>query len=119
MADTAYLTRMFGLDGKRAAVIGGGGVLAGAMALALARAGAKVAVLDLNPDAAKTRADQITKGGGTALALKVDVASKRDLQTASDAIDKAWGGTDILINAPGLNSGTPFFEITEEEWEKL
>jgi len=119
MADTAYLTGMFGLDGKRAAVIGGGGVLAGAMALALARAGAKVAVLDLNPDAAKTRADQITMGGGAALALKVDVASKRDLQTASDAIDKAWGGTDILINAPGLNSNTPFFEISEEEWEKL
>jgi len=119
MADTAYLTRMFGLDGKRAAVIGGGGVLAGAMSLALARAGAKVAVLDLNPDAAKTRADEISSAGGTALALKVDVVSKRDLQTASDAIDKAWGGTDILINAPGLNSGTPFFEITEEEWEKL
>jgi NAD(P)-dependent dehydrogenase (short-subunit alcohol dehydrogenase family) len=109
---------MFGLDGKRAAVIGGGGVLAGAMSLALARAGAKVAVLDLNPDAAKTRADQITKGGGV-LALKVDVASKRDLQTASDAIDKAWGGTDILINAAGVNSDTPFFDITDEEWEKL
>ena len=119
MADTAYLTGMFGLDGKRAAVIGGGGVLAGAMSLALARAGAKVAVLDLNPDAAETRADQITEAGGAALALKVDVASKRDLQDASDAIDKAWGGADILINAPGLNSNTPFFEISEEEWEKL
>jgi len=89
------------------------------MALALARAGAKVAVLDLNPDAAETRADQITEAGGAALALKVDVASKRDLQDASDAIDKAWGGADILINAPGLNSNTPFFEISEEEWEKL
>jgi NAD(P)-dependent dehydrogenase (short-subunit alcohol dehydrogenase family) len=110
---------MFALDGRRAAVIGGGGVLAGAMSIALARAGAKVAVLDVNLGAAEARADVITKLGASALALKVDVARRADLEAASAAIDKAWGGTDILINAPGLNSGTPFFEITEEEWDRL
>jgi len=89
------------------------------MAHALARAGAKVAVLDLNLGAAKARADEIAKAGGTAMALQTDATSKKDLQAASAAMDKTWGGTDILINAPGLNSGTPFFEITEEEWEKL
>jgi len=119
MADAKYLSQMFGLDGKRAAVIGGGGVLAGAMAKALARAGAKVAVLDLNPEAANDRADEIQAAGGAAMAVKVDVCSKADLLAASKAIDKAWGGTDILINAPGLNSGTPFFDITGEEWDKL
>jgi len=119
MADTAYLADLFCLDGKRAAVIGGGGVLAGAMAIALARAGAKVAILDLNPDAAQVRADTITQAGGEALAIQVDASSKADLRAACDQIDQAWGGTDILINAPGLNSATPFFEITEEEWEKL
>ena len=119
MADVNYLKEMFALDGRRAAVIGGGGVLAGAMSVALARAGAKVAVLDLNLQAAEARADEITKLGESALALKVDVARRADLEAASAAIDKAWGGTDILINAPGLNSGTPFFEITEEEWDRL
>lgn len=119
MTDASYLTSMFSLEGKRAAVIGGGGVLAGAMSIALARAGAKVAVLDLNPTAAEARAAEIKKAGGEALAIKVDCASKKDLQAACDEIDMAWGGTDILINAPGLNSGTPFFEITEEEWEKI
>jgi len=119
MADPAYLAEMFSLDGRRAAVIGGGGVLAGAMSMALARAGAKVAVLDLNPAAAGARAGEIKKIGAEAMALKVDVASRRDLEAACAAIDKAWGGTDILINAPGLNSGTPFFEITEEEWDRL
>ena len=119
MADTAYLLDLFNLDGRRAAVIGGGGVLAGAMAIALARAGAKVAILDLNLEAAETRAGEITKPGATALALKVDVAKRADLEAASAAIDKAWGGTDILINAPGLNSGTPFFEITEDEWDRI
>jgi len=119
MADKAYLLDLFNLDGRRAAVVGGGGVLAGAMALALARAGAKVAVLDLDLQAAEARAGEIAKLGAAALALKVDVARRADLAAASAAIDRAWGGTDILINAPGLNSGTPFFEITEEEWDRL
>ncbi len=119
MADTTYLADLFGLDGKRAAVIGGGGVLAGAMALALARAGAKVAILDLNPTAAEARADEIEKAGGAALAIRTDATSKKGLAAASKTIDKAWGGTDILINAPGLNSGTPFFEIPEEEWDRI
>lgn len=119
MADTDYLTKLFGLDGRAAAVIGGGGVLAGAMSDALARAGAKVAVLDLNLDAAEARAEAIRAAGGEALAIECDVASKASLQGACEAVDKAWGGTDILINAPGLNSGTPFFEIDEAEWEKL
>jgi NAD(P)-dependent dehydrogenase (short-subunit alcohol dehydrogenase family) len=110
---------MFSLDGRRAAVIGGGGVLAGAMSIALAKAGARVAVVDLNPDAANARADEIRAAGGEAMGLEADVTSKADLEAASAAIDKAWGGTDILINAPGLNSGTPFFEITEAEWDKL
>jgi NAD(P)-dependent dehydrogenase (short-subunit alcohol dehydrogenase family) len=119
MADTAYLAEMFGLDGKRAAVIGGGGVLAGAMSEALARAGAKVAVLDLNLDAARARAEEIRAAGGEALAIKVDVCSRAEIEAAAKALDQAWGGTDVLINAPGLNSGTPFFEIAEAEWDKL
>ena len=119
MADNSYLAEMFSLDGKRAAVIGGGGVLAGAMAIALARVGAKVAIIDLNPAAAQARADEIKKAGGEAMALVADCTKRADIEAASAAIDKAWGGTDILINAPGLNSGTPFFEITDAEWEKL
>jgi NAD(P)-dependent dehydrogenase (short-subunit alcohol dehydrogenase family) len=119
MADPAYLAEMFGLEGKRAAVIGGGGVLAGAMSSALARAGARVAVLDLNLDAARAKADEIQAAGGRALAVQVDVCSRAQIEAASKALDQAWGGMDILINAPGLNSATPFFDITEAEWDKL
>jgi len=119
MTDSAYLLDLFNLDGKRAAVIGGGGVLAGAMSMALARAGAKVGIIDLNPQAAQARADEIAKAGGTAIAIAADCTRRKDIEDASAAMDKTWGGTDILINAPGLNSGTPFFEITDAEWEKL
>ena len=117
--DRDYLAQMFGLDGKRAAVIGGGGVLGGAMAAALARAGARVAILDLNLTAAEARAAEIAKAGGEALAIAADCTRRADLVAASDKIDKTWGGTDILVNAAGLNSSTPFFDITDEEWEKL
>ncbi|MCX5682166.1 MAG: SDR family NAD(P)-dependent oxidoreductase, partial [Planctomycetota bacterium] len=99
MADATYLNDLFALDGRRAAVIGGGGVLAGAMSIALARAGAKVAIIDLNPAAAQARADEIKKAGGEALALVADCTKRADIEAASAAIDKAWGGTDILINA--------------------
>ena len=111
---------MFNLEGKVAVAIGAGGVLASAMARGLAKAGAKVAVLDLNPDnAEKVASDIKTELKGEALAVKVDATSKSDLQASLDEIIAAWGQVDILINAPGINSATPFFEITEEEYDKI
>ena len=111
---------MFNLDGKVAVAIGAGGVLAGAMASGLAKAGAKVAVLDLNLDNAEKVASNIkTELNGEALAVKVDATSKSDLQASLDEILAAWGHVDILINAPGINSATPFFDISEDEWEKI
>lgn len=110
---------LFSLEGKSAAVIGGGGVLAGEMARGLARAGADVAILDFNFDAAQAGADAIAALGRRSLAVKVDAASKTDLANALDAIVAEFGRVDILINAAGINSATPFFEISEEEWHRI
>ncbi len=110
---------LFGLKGKTAAIIGGGGVLAGAMAEGLASAGANVAILDIALDNSKKKSEAISKLGVESLALQADVSRKTDLQEACDTIVKTWGKVDILINAPGINSGTPFLEITEEEWERI
>jgi NAD(P)-dependent dehydrogenase (short-subunit alcohol dehydrogenase family) len=49
----------------------------------------------------------------------VDAASKSDLEKAADQIVEEFGSVDILINAPGINSATPFLEITEEEYQKI
>ena len=115
-----YLEELFGLDGKVAVVIGGGGVLGGAMAEGLARAGADVAVLSRTPEKAERRASSIRKQTGRdALALPVDASHKRDLQRACDAVHDRLGGVDVLVNAPGINSSTPFFEISEEEWTRI
>ena len=110
---------LFGLKGKTAAIIGGGGVLAGAMAEGLANAGANVAILDIALDNCQKRSEAISKLGVESLALRADVSQKADLQKACDAIVKTWGKVDILVNAPGINSGTPFLEISEEEWDRI
>jgi len=110
---------LFSLDGKVAAVIGGGGVLAGEMARGLAKAGADVAILDFNFDAAQAGADGIAALGRKSLAVKVDAASRADLDAALAAMLAEFGKVDILVNAAGINSATPFFDISEEEWHRI
>ncbi len=113
------MQELFDLSGRVAAVIGGGGVLAGEMALGLARAGAGVAILDCNEAAAERKAAEVEALGRRGLAVRADAAKKADLEAALDRILGAFGRVDILINAAGINSGTPFFEITEGEWQRI
>lgn len=116
----SFVDTMFSLEGKVAVAIGAGGVLAGGMARGLAKAGAKVAVMDLNlENAEKVAASVRSECNGEALSVKVDATSKDDLKNACDEIVSAWGRVDILINAPGINSATPFFEISEGEYDKI
>ncbi len=115
----SYIEELFGLQGRTAVIIGGGGVLGGKMSEGLARAGADVAVLDLNPEKARKQAEALNAHGIRTLALQVDATSKQGLKDAADAILAKLNRVDILINAPGINSATPFFEIAEEEYEKI
>lgn len=111
---------LFSLEGKVAAVVGGGGVLAGEMAMGLARAGADIAILDFNPAAAEARAKEVTaQTGRKGIGITCDATRKADLQSALDTILATFGHVDILLNAAGINSGTPFFEISEEEWHRI
>jgi NAD(P)-dependent dehydrogenase (short-subunit alcohol dehydrogenase family) len=113
-------TGIFSLSGQVAVVIGGGGVLAGAMATGLAEAGADIAILDLSLENAEARAQAIRAGTGReAIGVQCDATSKAGLQSARDIVLAQLGHVDILLNAAGINSGTPFFEISEEEWQRL
>jgi NAD(P)-dependent dehydrogenase (short-subunit alcohol dehydrogenase family) len=112
-------TNLFSLDGEVAVVIGGGGVLAGAMAEGLARAGARVAVAGRTKENADKRAQAITAAGYEAIGVQCDSTSKADLERLLAAVVAKYGRVDILINAAGVNSATPFFEITEEEWHRI
>jgi NAD(P)-dependent dehydrogenase (short-subunit alcohol dehydrogenase family) len=110
---------LFALDGKAAVVVGGGGVLAGAMSEGLAEAGAAVAVFDYHKENAEARAASIRSKGRNAIAIQGDATRREDLQAALEKVLEAFGRVDILINAAGINSGTPFFEITEAEWQRI
>ncbi|MGQ9730758.1 MAG: SDR family NAD(P)-dependent oxidoreductase, partial [Candidatus Zipacnadales bacterium] len=115
----SYLDDMFGLRGKVAVVVGGGGVLGGAMSLALARAGARVAIVDLDLEKAQGRAQDIVQWGGSAIALRADASQKGDLEAAAQSVEQTLHRVDVLVNAAGINSATPFFDITEQEWDTI
>ena len=92
------------LTGKVAVVTGAGGVLCSYFAKVLARAGAKVALLDLNYDAAKAYADEIVAEGGVAKAYACNVLEKETCYTVADKVEAELGKCDILINGAGGNN---------------
>ena len=92
------------LNGKVAVVTGGGGVLCSSFAKAIAASGAKVAVLDLNGDAAQKVADEIVQDGGVAMGISANVLDKNSLSDAKKIITDAYGKVDILINGAGGNN---------------
>ena len=93
------------LMGKVCVVTGAGGAICGMMSEKLAVAGGKVAVLDLNEDAAKRVADSIAAAGGTAKAYKANVLEKESLDVAHAQILADFGPCDVPINGAGGNNG--------------
>lgn len=110
---------LFSLDGKTAVVVGGGGVLGSAMARGLALAGANVAILDPTCEKAIQSLKALKSLGGGMLAVELDASRKRELERAASRVKGAFGSVDILVNAAGINSATPFFEIEEKEWDDI
>ncbi|HIJ53898.1 MAG TPA: SDR family oxidoreductase [Planctomycetes bacterium] len=97
------MSNLFEVKDKAVVITGGGGVLCGAMAAALAKAGAKIAVLDIDETAAAEVADEIGTGQGQAIAVKCDVLDKESLESAKKEINSEFGQIDILINGAGGN----------------
>ncbi len=105
------------LKNRVAVVTGGGGVLCSGFAKALARQGAKVAVLDINGEAAQKVADEIVAEGGEAAAFACNVLQKESMQKARDAVLERFGTCDILLNGAGGNN--PKGTTTKETLEKV
>jgi NAD(P)-dependent dehydrogenase (short-subunit alcohol dehydrogenase family) len=110
---------IFSLEGKVAVIIGGGGVLAGEMAHGLAASGASILVVDVNINNAEARAQAIRQTGRKAVAVQADASRRQDLERALQITVDSFGRVDILINSAGINSGTSFFDITDEEWHHI
>ncbi len=119
MNSSDFLNQMFGLGGKVAVVIGGTGELCGAMAEGLAAAGAEVVVVGRNAEKAKTRLDRIAAAGGRAWFHSAEATSKGEVEALRDAVLRRSGRVDVVVNGAGINSATPFFDITEEEFDRI
>lgn len=112
-------SELFSLKDKVAVVIGGTGELCGAIAEGLAAAGATVALVGRDPVKAQKRLDKISKDSGRAEFFPCDTTSKTGLQKLLADVAAKFKHVDVLVNGAGVNSPTPFFDIPEEEIDRI
>ncbi len=118
------MTKLFDLSGDVAVVIGATGTLGGAMAEALASAGAKIAVVGRNEQRGQERVKAIEAAGGVAMFQTADAMDRGSLTAARDAIAKKLGKVSVLVNAAGGNRpdatlppGSDFCQLPLAAWQ--
>ncbi|MEX2027482.1 MAG: SDR family oxidoreductase [Pirellulaceae bacterium] len=115
----AYLQELFGLDGQVAVVIGGTGVLGGALCDGLAGAGAAVVVAGRSKERGTERELKIRAAGGEGYFMPVDAGQRASIEALRDDVLRQLGRVDILVNCAGVNSATPYEQITDEDWHRV
>jgi len=106
-------------EDKLAFVTGAGSGIGRATAIALARAGARVAVSDIDKESAAETADSIRSMGHTAQAFALDVASPEQVKEVAKEVEKSQGVPSILVNNAGIAVGGYFMDTSEESWRKI
>ena len=106
-------------DGRSAIVTGGGRGIGRAIALALARQGCHVAILDLIEENAQSVKKEVEALGRRALALRVDLTQQSQVEQAVAKVLAEFGQIDILVNNAGWDKLEPFLESQPETWEKI
>lgn len=112
-------TDLFSLQGQTAVVIGGTGELCGAIAEGFASAGAEVVLVGRDPAKADKRLEAIHAAGGRGYFVAADAARKADLEALLAQVIERSGGCQILVNGAGVNSATPFLDISEDEYDRI
>ena len=107
------------LQGKSALITGAASGIGKEIALAFAREGAKVAIADLDKQAADAAAGAIRNEGGTAIGVAMDVTSEAAVKSGTAAVVSAFGGVDILVSNAGIQIVHPLEEFSFDEWKKL
>jgi 2-hydroxycyclohexanecarboxyl-CoA dehydrogenase len=107
------------LAGKVAVVTGGASGIGRAICAALAREGARVAVLDLNGSGARDTVALIEGAGGLASGHQVDVTDVAAVDLAFDHVVRDHGGLHVLVNCAGWDKPMPFVDTTPEFWDKI
>lgn len=110
---------MRGLQAKSVVVTGGGGGIGGATCRRFAAAGAKVAVLDRNLDAARATVAAIEAAGGTAMAVGCDITSRSEIDGAVADVLARFAAIDVLVNNAGWDIFKPFTKTQPDDWDRL
>ena len=116
---TEFVQKLFGLDGQVAVVIGGTGVLGGALCEGLAQAGATVVVAGRSEERGQERVAAIEALGGQAQYSSVDVTSRESMQQLLSGVLEQHGQVDMLVNCAGVNSAVPYEEIADDDWDRI
>ena len=107
------------LAGKVGIVTGGGSGIGRAIALALAREGAKVALLGRHKDKLDQSADEIRNANGEAIAVTADITKPADTKAAVEQVEQRFGKLDILVNNAGALSVSTIETVSEDEWDRI
>lgn len=114
-----YLQKMFGLDGQTAVVIGGAGVLGGALCRGLVQAGAHVIVADLTEDGCRARVEDLQQLGGKASFCCCNVTLRESIENLLATSLEQQGRVQILVNCAGVNAGSGFLDATDADWDRV
>ena len=110
---------MFSLEGRNAAVVGGGSGIGEAVAVGCAEAGAHVHCLDVNAEAAAGTAARIREAGGAAAAAELDIIDGAAVTAAFEAIVAERGSLDVVVCTPGVNVRKPLLDYTDDEIDRV
>ncbi len=113
----SYLEELFSLAGQVAVVTGGTGVLGGAIARGLARAGATVVVAGRSEERGLACVAQIEQEGGHGAFVAVDVGQRASIEALLQAVLAQQGRIDMLVNGAGVNSASAYVDVKDEDWE--
>ncbi len=114
-----YLEQLFGLSGQVAVVVGGTGVLGGALAEGIAQAGAQTVVAGNSAERGKARVESITRLGGQAVFVDADVASRESLEALLASTLQQFGRVDMLVNCAGVNSASSYLDVYDDDWQRV
>jgi NAD(P)-dependent dehydrogenase (short-subunit alcohol dehydrogenase family) len=109
----------FRLTGKVAVVTGGNRGLGHAFALALAEAGAHVAIVARDEDRSAAVLQELRERGAQALAVRADITVRADVERMLAEVTEGLGPVDVLVNNAGACIHRPALEVTDEEWRSV
>ena len=119
MDNQMNILKRFSLEGRTSLVTGGAQGIGKAFCHALAEAGAKVAVVDINRDAAEAVAEELTAKGATAMAVTADVTDPSGVKEMVGTVTSAWGSLTIGVNNAGMGVWSDALTMPYEQWQKI